>query len=260
MAPLIWRSLSSEWLKRRRSLTSALVLGSAGFVPAIIFLSRFRRIDALPGVYDNPRFWDTLWVQSWEAMAVMILPMAIMLTVTLITQIEDTNNAWKQVHATPQPLAVVFAAKLVVILVLIGELILAFTAAIYLSGILPAALFAHVDAPAAPFPLVRFLRRDVVFFIDVLPIVSLQFLLALRFRTFLTPLGIGMAMWILSVGTFGWAYKYLIPYSYAGIDYLMVEYKRQMGMPATPAAIAAGCFFVFTVAGYVVYASRQDKS
>jgi lantibiotic transport system permease protein len=260
MAPLIWRSISSEWLKRRRSLTTALVLGSAGFVPAIIFLSRFRRIDALPGVYANPRFWDTLWMQSWEAMAVMILPMAIMLTVTLITQIEDTNNAWKQVHATPQPLAVVYAAKLFVILVLLVELILAFTAAIYASGVLPAALFSHVAAPAAPFPLLRFLQRDAVFFIDVLPIVSLQFLLALRFRTFLTPLGLGMAMWILSVGTFGWAYKYLIPYSYAGIDYLMVEYKRQMGMPAAPPAIAAGCFFVFTVAGYVVYANRQDKS
>jgi hypothetical protein len=260
MAPVLWRSVSSEWLKRRRSLTTALVLGSAAFVPAIIFLSRFRRIDTLPAIYGNARFWDVLWVQSWEAMAIMILPMAIMLTVTLITQIEDTNNAWKQVHATPQPLAAVYAAKLIVILALIAQLILAFTAAIYLSGVLPAAIFAHVDAPAAGFPLARFLRRDAVFFVDVLPIVALQFLLALRFRTFLTPLGIGMAMWILSVGTYGWTYKYLIPYSYAGIDYLMVEYKRQMAMPALPAAIAAGCFFIFTVAGYVFYVRREDKS
>ena len=229
-------------------------------MPAIIFLSRFRRIDALPAVYSSPRFWDTLWIQSWEAMALMILPMAIMLTVTLITQIEDTNHAWKQVHATPQPLAVIYAAKLIVILVLIAELILAFTAAIYVCGVFPAAIFQHVDAPAGVFPLARFLRRDVVFFVDVLPIVALQFLLALRFRTFLTPLGIGMALWILSIGTMGWAYKYLIPYSYAGIDYLMVEYKRPMALPAAPAAIATACFLVFTLTGYVLYARRQDKS
>ena len=260
MVLALGRGVWSEWLKRRRSLTTALVLGSACFVPAIIFLSRFRRIDALPGIYGNPRFWDTLWMQSWESMALMILPMAIMLTVTLITQIEDTNNAWKQVHATPQPLAAVYAAKLVVILVLIGALILAFTAAIYLSAVLPAAIFAQVETPARPFPIARFLRRDVVFFIDVLPIVSLQFLLALRFRTFLTPLAIGMAMWILSIGTMGWTYKYLIPYSYAGIDYLMVEYKRPMALPAIPAVIAAGCFLVFTVTGYVLYARREDKS
>jgi hypothetical protein len=44
-------SVSSEWLKQKRSLTFWLVTGSAFFVPAIIFLSRFRRIDALPAVY-----------------------------------------------------------------------------------------------------------------------------------------------------------------------------------------------------------------
>ena len=259
MVLTLWRSVWSEWLKRKRSLTVPLVLGSACFVPAIIFLSRFRRIDGLPAIYRHPRFWDTLWVQSWEAMALMILPMAIMLMVTLITQIEDTNHAWKQVHATPQPLAAVYAAKLIVILALVAGLIVTFTAAIYASGMLPAAIFRHVEAPAGDFPLARFLRRDVVFFIDALPIVALQFLLALRFRTFLTPLGIGMALWILSVGTLGWTYKYLIPYSYGAIDYLMVEYKRPMALPAPPAAIAAGCFVVFTLAGYVFYAGRKDR-
>ena len=260
MVVALGRSVRSEWLKRRRSLTIPLMLGSACFIPAIIFLSRFRRIDSLPELYRSPRFWDTLWVQSWEAMALMILPMAIMLTVTLITQIEDTNNAWKQVHATPQPLAIVYAAKLSVILVLVAGLILAFTAAIYVSGVLPAAIFSHVDAPAGDFPLLRFLRRDAVFFVDVLPIVALQYLLALRFRTFLTPLGIGMAVWILSVGTLGWTYKYLIPYSYGSIDYLTVEYRRPTPMPAAPAAIAAACFVVFTLAGYVFYVRRRDRS
>ena len=253
-------SVASEWLKRKRSLTFWLVLGSAFFVPSIIFLSRFRRIDALPAIYKNPRFWDALWVQAWESMALMILPLAIMLAVTLITQIEDQNNGWKQLHATPQRLSTIFLAKFVVILLLIAQLILWFTAAIYLAGILPAVIFSHVDAPAGSFPLVRFLGRDVAFLIDALPIVAFQYLLALRFRTFLTPLAIGMALWILSVGTMGWQYKYLVPYSYAGIDYLMVEYQRPLTLPVSPQMIAAGCFLVFTVAGYAMYARREDKS
>ena len=253
------RSVWSEWLKRRRSLTSWLVAGSAGFIPAIIFLSRFRRIDRLPAVYQNVRFWDALWVQSWEAMALMILPLAIMLTVTLITQIEDRNNGWKQVHATPQPLATIFFAKLVVIQVLVGQLVLGFIAAIYLAGILPALLFSHVDAPASAFPAARFLRRGAGFLIDVSPIVALQYLLALRFRTFLTPLGIGIALWILSVGTISWHYNFTVPYSYAGLDYLKVEYQRPRTLSANPQAIAGGCFFVFTIAGYAVYAWRTDK-
>jgi hypothetical protein len=252
-------SVSSEWLKQKRSLTFWLVTGSAFFVPAIIFLSRFRRIDALPAVYRADGFWERLWVQSWESMALMILPMAIMLTVTLITQIEDRNYAWKQVHASPQPLATIFTAKLVVILALVIEMILWFTAAIYLAGILPAVILPNVDAPPRAFPAARFLARDVDFLIDALPIVALQYLLALRFRTFLTPLGVGMAVWILSIGTISWTYNYVVPYSYAGLDYLMVEYKRPLMLPASPRAMAALYFVVFTIAGYGMYALRRDK-
>ena len=258
IAPLA-RSVWSEWLKQKRSLTFRLVLGSALFVPTIILLSRFRRVDGLPAIYRTPGFWDTLWVQAWESMALMILPMAIMLTVSLITQIEDRNHAWKQVLASPQTLATIFLAKLLVILALVVELVVLFTAAIYLCGILPAALFAGVHAPTRGFPIARFLARDMAFVGDALPIVAMQYLLALRFRTFLTPLGIGMALWILSIGTMSWRYRYLVPYSYAGIDYLQVEYHRQMAMPASPPAIAGGCFLVFTIIGYALYVSRRDK-
>jgi lantibiotic transport system permease protein len=259
MIPLYVRAVSSEWLKRRRSLTTWLVAGSAAFVPAIIFLSRFRRIDVLPALYRDPRFWELLWRQAWEAMALMILPLAVMLTVSLITQIEDRNNAWKQVHAAPVPLAVVFAAKLTVIVALVTVLVLLYTPAIYLAGILPALVLPSVPRPAAGFPLAAFLRRDVDFIVDMLPIVAIQFALALRFRTFLTPLAVGMATWIFSVGTISWRYSYMIPYSYGSLDYLMVEYHRQVPLPASPPVIASGCFVVFTLAGYVVYAARRDK-
>ena len=148
--------VSSEWLKRKRSLTSWLVVGSAGFIPAIIFLSRFRRIDALPGIYRAPGFWQTLWVQSWEAMALMILPTTIMLIVSLITQIEERNHGWKQLHAAPQPPATIFVAKLAVIFVLVVQVMVCFTVAIYLCGILPALIFAAVDAPVRAFPLREF--------------------------------------------------------------------------------------------------------
>jgi lantibiotic transport system permease protein len=249
----------SEWLKRKRSLTTWLVIGSAAFVPGIIFLSRFRRIGALPALYRDPRFWDTLWVQAWESMALMILPMAVMLAVSLITQIEDRDNGWKQLHAAPLPRPAIFLSKLVVILVLVVELVLAFTAAIYAAGMLPALIFTSVDAPVTAFPLSRFLRRDVAFLIDALPIVAIQYLLALRFRTFVAPLAIGMALWILSVGTISWRFNFLIPYSYAGLDYLIVEYRRPLPLPADPFVIAGACFLVFSMAGYGLYAIRRES-
>ena len=253
------RAVWSEWLKRRRSLTTWLIAGSAAFVPTIIFLSRFRRIDVLPALYRDARFWELLWKQAWEAMALMILPLAVMLMVSLVTQIEDRNNAWKQVHAAPVPLPIIFAAKLTVIVALVAALVVLYTPAIYLAGILPALVLPSVPMPAGHFPLAAFLRRDLDFIVDMLPIVAIQFALALRFRTFITPLAVGMATWIFSVGTISWRYSYTIPYSYGTLDYLMVEYHRQVPVPANPTAIAAGCFVVFTLAGYVVYAARRDK-
>lgn len=252
-------SFSSEWLKRKRSYTLPLAAGSAFFIPTIIFLARFRRIDALPSLYQAPRFWEGLWLQAWESMAFMILPMAIMLVASLIAQIEYRNNAWKQLHATPQSLATIFAAKLAVILVLVVQLVVWFNLALYLAGILPALIFAKVDAPASPIPFAHFARRDLAFIVDVLPIVALQYLLALRSKSFVAPLGIGMALWILSVGTMRWKYNYLIPYSYAGIDYLMTEYARKLVLPANTQVMAGICFLAITTGGFVLYASRTDK-
>lgn len=115
-----------------------------------------------------------------------------------------------------------------------------------------------IAAPPRPFPLAAFLARDVRFFVDTLPIVGLQYLLALRFRTFLAPLAIGMALWILSVGTISWSHTFVIPYSHAGLDYLMVEYRRPRPLPAALPVIASAFFFVFTMSGYAVHAWRRD--
>lgn len=255
---MFFHALSSEWLKQRRSLATPLVLGSAVFIPAIIFLSRFRHIDALPALYRAPRFWEGLWRQSWEAMALMILPMAIMLLASLLAQVEYRNNAWKQVHAAPLPLAIVFAAKLTVLLTLVAALIAAFNAAIYLAGALPAVIFSSVPMPAGLN--VRFFAgRDIRFFLDVLPIAALQFALAILLRSFLAPLGIGMALWILSVGTVSWRYSWIVPYSAATLDYLKVEYQRPVPLPVSPSLIAAGYFFVFTVVGFVLYVRKRER-
>jgi hypothetical protein len=252
------RTLSAEWLKRRRSLTGWLVLGSVGFIPGVIFLSRFRRIEDLPRIYGAADFWRTLSVQSWEAMVLMILPLSAMLVVTLVTQIESRNNAWKQVHAAPQRPAAVYAAKLLVILVLVAEMTAGYVVATYLSGAQPAVLFSTIQIPQG-FSWINALRRSGAFFVEILPIVGLQYALAMRSRAFLPPLAVGMALWILSIGATSWRYNYLLPYNLAGIDYLRVEYARRVAMPADPAAIAAAWFLVFTAVGYVLYLRRGDK-
>jgi lantibiotic transport system permease protein len=139
----------SEWLKQRRSLGAWLVLGGGLFIPGIITAVRLLRPAGLPQLYRAPGFWERLWTQSWESMAVMILPLVVMLAASLIVQIEYRNNTWKQVHATPQPLATIFLAKLVMILKLVVQLLFWFNAGIYLAGIVPASSSAPSTCPPA---------------------------------------------------------------------------------------------------------------
>ena len=254
-----FHAVSSEWLKRRRSLTTWLVLGSATFVPAIILAARLRYPGKLAAIYADPKFWDILFVQAWESMALMILPLATMLIVSLVTQIEDRNNGWKQLHAAPLPVATIFLSKLVLILFLVSGIVVLHNLALYFVGVLPAWLLPGLDVKVAGFPAQAQIARSAIFLIDVLPVVGIQYLLALRLRTFVAPLAIGMAQWILSLGLISWEFSYLLPYTYPSLDYLRVEYQRNLPTPAGVSTIAAGVFLAATAAGALLFSLRENK-
>src|SRR5215218_854715 len=135
------KSFQSEWLKRRRSLASWLVLVGAFFTPSIILAARIKNHAALPALYTSDDFWKRLWSQSWESMEVFLLPIGIILATGLIAQIEYKNNTWKQLHTTPQGFTTIFWAKFLVILIMLVEVFALFNVGVYLSAVLPALIF-----------------------------------------------------------------------------------------------------------------------
>jgi lantibiotic transport system permease protein len=253
-------SVRSEWLKQKRSFTLWLAIGGGFFVPALILAIRLVRPAGLRELYASAGFWERLWTQCWESMAVFIMPLVIILGASLIAQIEYRNNTWKQVHATPQPFAAIYMAKLLVLLTMPLQLLLWFNVAMFAAGIVPALVFSRVDAPVSPIPLASFLRGNAAFYVDALPIVGLQYLLALRFRNFMVPLGVGIAVWIAAIGALPWEYNYVLPYAYTVIDYTTtVQSRVAHALPAAAPVLATGYFMLFAVAGYVMYATRGDK-
>ncbi|MBB4638100.1 ABC transporter permease [Longimicrobium terrae] len=253
-------ALRAEWLKQRRSLAGWLILAGGLFTPSIIFALRLYQRRALPAMYAAPTFWEKHWTQSWESITIMILPMMGVLITALVAQIEFRNNTWKQVHATPQPPAAIFFAKLAVVLVLMAELFVVLNLGVYASAMLPALVFGHVDAPSTPVPAGLFLARSARFFVDCLPVVALQFGVALHFRNFMVPVGVGMAVWILTIGMFNSRVSYLIPFSYPGLDYMVdAGYRTGYGLPVSISAIALGAAAAFTLAGYAMYAGKKDR-
>jgi hypothetical protein len=127
-------SFQSEWLKKKRSLATWLVVAGAFFTPSIILLSRIKNADKLAALYASDDFWQRLWNQTWESMAVFLLPVGIILATALIVQIEYKNNAWKQLHTTPQRFATIFFAKFLVILIMLVEVFVLFNVGMYLQA------------------------------------------------------------------------------------------------------------------------------
>lgn len=164
----LFYSLQTEWLKKKGSLASWLVVIGAFFTPSVLTLIQIMRPEKLPEKFQAPDFWESFFKNSWQTMNVMLLPMGIILAISLITQLEYKNNAWKQLHATPQSLTTIFIAKFTVILMMQLQLFILFTVGIYLSALIPSLVLADVHYPAETFPYMYFLRESALYFIDVL--------------------------------------------------------------------------------------------
>ena len=122
MLSAFFNSVLSERIKLRRSLLGWLILCGGSFVPAIMLAVRFRRQQQLPSWHRLGIFWERHWVESWESISIMILPLMVVLLTTLIIQVEYRNNTWKQVHVSPQTCGTIFSAKLAVVLLALFQL------------------------------------------------------------------------------------------------------------------------------------------
>ncbi|MEP6900507.1 MAG: ABC transporter permease [Actinomycetota bacterium] len=254
-------SFQSEWLKKKRSLASWLVIVGAFFTPSIILMSRIKNAEKLAALYISDDFWKKLWNQTWESMAVFLLPIGIILAAGLITQIEYKNNTWKQLHTTPQGFTTIFFAKFLVILLMLIEVFVLFNLGIYLSAAIPAMLFSSIPYPAAPIPYLNFWYANVNFFLDCLPILALQYLISLQFKNFLVPIGAGFVIWFLGVGMLPWEYSYIFPYLHGTIDFLMSsgQFNNRKIPPVNIQLLAVIYFVVITIVSYVLYLTKNEK-
>src|SRR5690242_9203273 len=113
MRVAFWRSAYSEWLRGRRSFAPALVVLGALLVPTMLFLVRvLQGRTGRAAAWADDVFWEQLWKQAWESLAVLLLPLEVIVLTTLVTHQEHRYQAWKQVRATAQSDVAVIGAKL----------------------------------------------------------------------------------------------------------------------------------------------------
>ncbi len=251
-------AFKSEWLKTRRSAASWLVVIGGFFIPAINLLIQFSKPADLPQFYKMPDFWQLVFNQCWQSMALFLLPMGVILATSLITQLEYRNNTWKLIHTLPQRFSITFCAKLAVILTMMLEFFILFNVGIYLNGIIPPLFLSAVDFPVQAFPFLHFVKINAMFYLDCLPVIAFQFLISLRFKNFMVPIGVGLAMIVATVFCISWKYGYIVPYTYTSFYYLN-ELGKAKSIPGINIHMLASAYFVvFTAASFILYRTRKE--
>jgi lantibiotic transport system permease protein len=253
-------SFQSEWLKKKRSLASWIVIIGGFFTPVIIIIARLAQHDKLTQIYTDDNFWKSLWKNSWESMAIFLLPLGVILSTSLITQIEYKNNTWKLLHTLPLKLTTIFFAKLSVILFMMLQFFIFFNIGIYLSALIPYLLVSGVAYPKNSIPFNFFLKENLLYFIDCLPIVALQYLLSLKFKNFLVSVSVGFVLWVGALASLSWKLGFIVPYTYCAFNYLKDSIGRKVTAPTINIHYFAISYFViFTVISYIFYITKKEK-
>jgi len=253
-------SFQSEWLKKKRSLASWIVIIGGFFTPIIIIVARLVQHNKLIPIYTDANFWKLLWKNSWESMAIFLLPLGVILSTSLITQIEYKNNTWKQLHTLPLKLTTIFLAKLSVIIIMILQFFIFFNIGIYLSALIPYLLISGVPYPKTPIPFDFFLKENALYFIDCLPVIALQYLLSLKFKNFLVSVGVGFVLWVGALASLSWKFGCIIPYTYCTYNYLKDSTGGKVVLPTINIHYFAIFYFViFTVISYILYITKREK-
>ncbi|MBK7666314.1 MAG: ABC transporter permease [Sphingobacteriaceae bacterium] len=256
MVKVFIHSFQSEWLKRKRSAATWLMIVGAFLIPVIFVIARIVDFDNLYSSVKSEHFWEILFRQSWQSMAIFMLPFGVILATSLITQLEYKNNTWKQLHTSPQSLTVIFFSKLSVIVAMMMQFFILFNLGIYLSGMLPSIIFREfLFLKQVPWEF--WIKSNIKFFISCLPIIALQYLLSIQFKNFLVPLGFGIGLFVASMIAMNWKHGYLIPYIFCTLTF--VGPNADVVCPLRIHWMATIYFVFFTIVSCLLYINKKEK-
>lgn len=188
-------SFRSEILKTKRTSTVALCLLVAALTPFVILMD-YSSGESAP---DTDPWYGLLLHDGLQGTTMLVLPLYLILLCTLLPQVEFRNNTWKQVLASPQPTLIIFFAKflnvqLFIILFLLFYQFLMVSISLPIEMLYPGANFSQF-----PVPWLSLFMATAKIYIATLGISAFLFWTGFHFRNFVTPLGVGLAFWLLTM-------------------------------------------------------------
>ncbi|MBO9563011.1 MAG: ABC transporter permease [Niastella sp.] len=217
MATFIINTKAELW-KCRKTAAYWITLIAGIFIPLVMWL--MMTIDAKEFVRDfGNDAWQTLMRACWQPTAAFLMPMYVILVTSLVVQIEYRNNTWKQVYASPRSYADIFFSKFLVIHGLILTALLLFNLSILVAGYGANAIHGTYKFFDTAVPWTDMLTVTGKMYTAVLAMTAIQYWISLRFKNFIAPIGIGLALLITGIMIVQWKHVVYYPYAYTLLTY-----------------------------------------
>lgn len=252
-------STRAELLKTKRTASFWLSVIGAALIPTILFLAYFFKPEgSYKQLAQNP--WGIHFMYGWQSLSAFLFPMYVILICTLIPQIEYKNNTWKQVFASPQSYADVFFSKFITIHMMIILCFLLFNFFMILTGVTINLIYSKFTFLDHSIDWKNLLRLNLKSYLSVLGISAIQYWVSLRFKNFIAPVGIGLALLVgslIAVG-FHWEHVFKIPFAHPSLtlQYIMLPNRPFL---ENHELNSIGYFVVFVLIGFLDMRFRKEK-
>lgn len=249
----------AEMLKTKRTASVWLSILGAAFIPSIFFLAYFFNPEGSIKQFEHAP-WQMHFMFAWQALSSFLFPMYIILISALIPQIEYKNNTWKQVFAAPQSVGTIYFSKFLTIHFMIFFFYMLFNLFMILSGVVTNLINARFTFFHHAIDWQNLIKLNFKTYISILGISAIQYWLSLRFKNFIAPMGIGLALLVGSLIAMGfhWEHVYKLPFAF---PILTLDYMKQPHRPflENHEWNSIAYFLVFTLIGFLDMKLRKEK-
>jgi len=238
----MWVSLLVEFRKLKGSLIWLLAFVAPALVTVLVTLIALRR----------PRMdWEFMFTGSTGLWSFFVLPMTVTAMSALIAHIEHGPRAWDHMLALPIRRWRLFLAKAAILMTVIAVMSAMLAIELYIVGAGFSALAPSI-APQGPFPWLLAFKLLGQMWATALFMAMIQLWVALRFRSFVAPLTVGIAGTFISVAAFDAREAMFVPWA---MPVSIVARDGLNAMPALSMGVAGG---LITLIAMIAHMSRRE--
>ncbi len=251
------RSMSAEAYKLKRTPLLWISLIGGAFVTGLVFLIYVFNFEELGKIEGTP--WKLYFEIGFTMISLLLAVPYVILVTSSITYFEHHSNAWKYLYTLPLQKYNFYFSKLFLVITLIALTYIVFLLSLLFTGYLLDFIHPTYGFQQNSPDFGQYVRTLGHSFLAILGITALHYWMSIRWKNFITPIGIGLlgfiiALFLLLAKKF--EYAIYLPYAYPGII------GFEFGQENTPTGIgqfgglsytewsSIACFLIFTIVGF----------